>query len=206
MRRIVVRLSILIACLFPVGFAAGEEVTLTATPTQSGYAIQVNGRPFAEYRYVGELTPDIWPVFSPEGKLATRSFPMADKEENEEILKAVRKVAPGESRDHRHHRSIWFHFGNVNGIDFWNIGPNRPYVRGQDAQILESSRDKVVLRSKNDWVVPAAQERPEHVVCQDVRTITFGTLSEKIWYIDFDVQVLAVDHEYRLTLLELGVN
>jgi len=205
MKRVI--LSILIACLLlPVGFAAAEGegatageggVALTATPTKSGYAIQVNGRPFAEYRSVGELTPDIWPLFSPKGKLATRTFPMAEKETNEEILKAVRKVAPFESRDHPHHRSVWFHFGNVNGVDFWNIGPNRPFVRGQETQILESPRDKVVLRSKNDWVVPAAQARPEQVVCQDVRTMTFGVLSATIWYIDYDVQVLAVDHDVQ---------
>ena len=189
------RLSVLIACSFlPICFA-DETVELTSFQTESGYAIQVNRQPFAEFRHVGELTPDIWPLYSPEGKLATRTFPMADQEKNEDILKAVRTVAPFESRDHDHHRSIWFHFGNVNGVDFWNIGANRPHIRCRDVKILESSRDQVVLQSQNDWVDPAKSEKPEDVVCQDIRTMTFGVISDKIWYIDYDVQILAVEHD-----------
>ncbi|MCL2622477.1 MAG: PmoA family protein [Planctomycetaceae bacterium] len=194
---LVIRFSVLIAGLFlPVCFAE-ESVELTSTPTESGFAVQVNGRPFAEYRYVGEFTPDIWPLYSPTGKLATRAFPMAEKEKNEDILQSVRKVAPFESRDHGHHRSVWFHFGDVNGVDFWNIGPNRPHIRCQDAQILESSRNQIVLKSQNDWVAPATQDKPENVVCQDVRTITFGVISDKIWFIDYDVRILAVDHDVQ---------
>jgi len=185
---------ILIACSLPFCFAE-EQVVLTSSKTESGYAIEVNGRPFAEYRYGNELTPDIWPLYTPGGNLATRTYPMADKEKNEEILKAVRNIAPFESRDHEHHRSVWFHFGDVNGVDFWNIGPNRPYIRCQNAEILESSRDQAVLKSQNEWVVPATSGKPENVVCRDIRTITFGVISDKIWFMDYDVQILADDHD-----------
>ena len=189
------KICILLACSFlPVCFAE-ENIELTSTQTELGYAIHVNGRPFAEYRYVGEFTPDIWPLYSPEGNLATRTFPMADREKNEAILKSVRTVAPFESRDHNHHRSVWFHFGNVNGVDFWNIGPERPYIRCQNTQVPESSRDRIVLKSQNEWVVPATPEKPENVVCQDIRTVTFGVISDEIWYIDYDVEILALEHD-----------
>jgi len=173
---------------------ADESVELVSSKTEAGYAIRVNGQPFAEYRYIGELTPDIWPIYSPAGNLATRTFPMADREKNETILKSVRVVAPFESRDHNHHRSIWFHFGSVNGVDFWNIDTNRPFIRCRNAQVVESPRHQVILKSHNDWVEPAKAEKHENVVCQDIRTITFGVLSDKIWHIDYEVQILAVEH------------
>jgi hypothetical protein len=41
-----------------------------------------------------------------KGTVVTRSYPVA-------------KVA-GERTDHPHHVSVWFNYGNINGVDFWN--------------------------------------------------------------------------------------
>ncbi len=69
-------------------------------------AVQIKGKPFTAFYFGPETNkPYLHPLRSASGKTVTRGFPMED--------------IPGESRDHPHHRGVWFAHGNVNGFDFW---------------------------------------------------------------------------------------
>ncbi len=88
------------------GASAGDEPVKLQ---QAGHQIEVRvgGQPFTTY-YFGPDTPKpyLHPLRSARGTIVTRGFPM------------VRNI-PGESRDHPHHRAMFFTHGDINGIDFW---------------------------------------------------------------------------------------
>jgi hypothetical protein len=46
------------------------------------------------------------PIISSSGKIITRGYPLQPR--------------PFERTDHPHHVGMWFNFGDVNGLDFWN--------------------------------------------------------------------------------------
>lgn len=48
----------------------------------------------------------LYPIKTPSGKSITRGFPLDPR--------------PFERTDHPHHVGLWFNFGDVNGLDFWN--------------------------------------------------------------------------------------
>ena len=69
--------------------------------------VTVRGKPFTTYQYRGvPHRPYFYPFLGPGGVQITRHYPMRDDIE-------------GESHDHPHQRSVWFAFGDVNGVDNW---------------------------------------------------------------------------------------
>src|SRR5690554_5998551 len=73
--------------------------------------ITVDGEPFTSYIYPDELMkPVLYPLRTSKGTLVTRGWPMDPR--------------PGERVDHPHHVGMWFNYGNVNGLDFWNNSNN----------------------------------------------------------------------------------
>jgi hypothetical protein len=72
--------------------------------------IPLDGKPFATFHSgVVEGRPYLAPLRSASGKIITRRFPM--------------EMIEGESRDHRHHRGLWFSYDDVNGVKFWENDP-----------------------------------------------------------------------------------
>jgi hypothetical protein len=70
--------------------------------------VLIGGKPFTTYYFGPEAPkPYLHPLRSAEGTVVTRGFPM-------------RKDIPGESRDHPHHRAMYYAHGDVNGVDFWS--------------------------------------------------------------------------------------
>ena len=43
-------------------------------------------------------------------------------------------MVEGESRDHLHHRGLWFSYDDVNGVKFWENDPS--YKRGKIGRIV----------------------------------------------------------------------
>ena len=69
--------------------------------------VSIGGKPFTTYYFSPETPkPYLYPLRSPEGIIVTRGYPMVTS-------------IPGESRDHPHHRSMFFAHGDINGVDFW---------------------------------------------------------------------------------------
>lgn len=102
-------------CLPPsiVARSAGEPVKLT----HKGNTVEIliGGRSFTTYFFGTESPkPYLHPLRSVQGTVVTRGFPM-------------RHDIPGESRDHPHHRAMFFAHGDINGLDFWGEGnPQKP--------------------------------------------------------------------------------
>ena len=84
-----------------------QELELRVNEEARKVEVMVEGALFTSYIYQENLKkPVLWPIMSPAGNMLTRSFPLITKE--------------GDRVDHPHHIGVWFNYGNVNGLDFWN--------------------------------------------------------------------------------------
>jgi Methane oxygenase PmoA len=84
-----------------------EGVKLVRIDDKHKVDVYVNGKIFTSYQYPQNIEkPFLFPVYSPDGSVITRGFPVEPRK--------------GERIDHPHHIGIWFNYGNINGLDFWN--------------------------------------------------------------------------------------
>jgi hypothetical protein len=125
---------------------AGAHVELVAKEQQNRVDVVIAGKPFTSYLYLEELKkPVLWPVISAAGDTLTRSYPFIQKE--------------GERIDHPHHVGVWFNYGNVNGLDFWNnsqkVSPEKKHRYGaiyhRSIETLENGEGKAKLVTTADW-------------------------------------------------------
>ena len=73
--------------------------------------VNIDGKAFTTFHYGGDANkPFLAPLRSASGKIVTRRFPMEN--------------VAGESRDHLHHRGLWFSYDDVNGVKFWENDPS----------------------------------------------------------------------------------
>ena len=158
-----------LACLLPVQ----AEVKFNKTDTQ--IEIVVDGKPFSTLYYGPETPkPYLHPLRSASGKVVTRGYPMQN--------------IPGETRDHPHHRGLWFTHGEVNGIDFWANEPGEksgPPIKGKVAlnKVLEvkGGPKSGALKMAFDWKTPEGK-----LVLTETRTMTVHS-DPKLRIVDFDV-------------------
>jgi hypothetical protein len=84
--------------------AAWAQVGVVAQKGQVD--VTIDGKPYTTFYFGTEtMKPYLHPLLAGSGKQVTRSYPMAE--------------VAGESKDHPHHRGLWFSHGDVNGWDFW---------------------------------------------------------------------------------------
>lgn len=111
--------------------------------------IAVDGKPFTSYIYPGILMkPVLYPLRTTNGTLVTRGWPLDPR--------------PDERVDHPHHVGMWFNYGNVNGLDFWNNSTAIPPERKRDfGTIKHVAVEKIKASNKNaelvvlkDWQGP----------------------------------------------------
>src|SRR5437868_10229595 len=115
--------SSLILCL-----AAGTCLSAQVRFSPDTVAVNIDGKPFTTFHYGTDANkPFLAPLRSASGKIVTRHFPM--------------ETVAGESRDHLHHRGLWFTYDDVNGVKFWENDPS--YTN-------KGRIGKIVVR-KADW-------------------------------------------------------
>jgi len=111
--------------------------------------IFVDGKPFTAYIYPDELMkPVLYPLRTADGTLITRGWPMDPR--------------PGERVDHPHHVGMWFNYGDVNGLDFWNNSTDIPAekknhygtIRHRKVNKIQDGNDQAVLQVTSDWQKP----------------------------------------------------
>ena len=150
--------------------AADRGVKLTQLDDR--VRVEIGGQLFTEYIFKNTPRPYCYPVIGPGGVPMTRNFPMKDAE--------------GEDKDHKHHRSLWYAHGEINGVDFWS--EDRAFGKTVHDKFLEvKSGEKFgVIKSLNNWVAADGK-----LVCTDERTIRFH--ADKT--IDFDLTFKGADGE-----------
>jgi len=169
--------GLILAFALPKATAAEQESQVQLNQTSYGYDVTIDGKFFAGYHRDFKGTPIIWPVIGPNEKPMTRSYPMTDD-------------VPGETKDHPHHRSIWFTHDEVNGNRHWT----NDIIAHQEFLKTECDGKTAVVVTKNHW----QDKDSKAVVCSDVRTVTFGTIDGNR-YIDFDLVLTAEQDEVTFT-------
>ncbi|MFK7850396.1 MAG: PmoA family protein [Akkermansiaceae bacterium] len=106
---------------------------ITATKGGNNLKIDIDGKPFTEYRS-DTWVPCLYPLMSPDGTHLTRQFPF-----KEDVV--------GEAKDHPHHIGFWFTHGNVNGSDFWHGGKD-----GSKIVTKKVSIDPIIVDDKSKAV------------------------------------------------------
>ena len=109
--------------------------------------VTIDGKAFTSYVYErSQKKPSLYPIRTASGKIVTRGYPLDPK--------------PGERTDHPHHVGLWFNYGDVNGLDFWNNSDAIPAARAAQMgtivhkRVIEatSGKDKGELNVEMDWV------------------------------------------------------
>lgn len=203
MRPLMLALAMLTACRHggapssvevPVPTASGATlhanfVDIVEHPAEQRVDVLVGGRPFTAYVYPASLKkPVLYPLRTATGTIVTRGYPLEPR--------------AGERVDHPHHAGLWFNYGNVNGLDFWN---NSTAIKPEDAPkmgtILHRSVDRVTsgpgegtLEVTTDWVdsrgTPLLREHARFVfrATRDLRSIdritTLTALGEPVVFKD----------------------
>jgi len=86
---------------------ADKGVQVVANEGGKRVDVTIDGKPFTSYIYPDTLKkPVLYPLRTASGTLVTRGFPLDPR--------------PRERFDHPHHVGLWFNYGDVNGLDFWN--------------------------------------------------------------------------------------
>jgi hypothetical protein len=135
MRRTFTGLVIVLAAVAVVRIAGAgaDAVKVTPNEAQKRVDITINGRPFTSYIWPDSVKkPVLYPIRSAAGVLVTRGYPL--------------DPTPGERVDHPHHVGLWFNYGNVNGLDFWN---NSDAIKPEAAAKYGTIHHKRIVSSKS---------------------------------------------------------
>ena len=134
--------------LIQVGFSVAvnpEKVEFKDNGKDKKVDVFIGEKFFTAYIYSDNMEKQsLYPILSASGKTITRGYPLNPR--------------PFERTDHPHQVGLWFNFGNVNGLDFWNnsfaIKPeDKPrYGTVKFRKIISENPQKGQLVTASDWV------------------------------------------------------
>jgi hypothetical protein len=166
--------AVFLCCL-----ACSLPVCAQVSVTTDRMAIAIDGKPFTTF-YAGPEAnkPYLYPLRTASGKIVTRGYPMEN--------------IAGESKDHPHHRGLWFSHGDVNGYDFWSNEASQD--NGKKGKIVLKRIDKVesaersaTVNSTFDWDDPKGKP-----LLVEMRKMAFyGDAAVRV--VDFDITLKALD-------------
>ena len=154
--------------------AAGTPVEAKAAG--ANVEISVGGKLFTRYdTTTGPTKPFFYPIQA-FGRHLTRRWPLEE--------------APGEERDHPHHRGLWFTHGLMNGVDFWaETGSAHPIGKTVHTGVagLVSGPVQAGFVARTDWNAPDGK-----TLARDERTVRVTPVPSGGILLDFEIAVRAV--------------
>src|SRR5215510_15619554 len=143
--------AVLASILASVALVAAAPSGVTVVPNEAERRVDVliDGRPFTSYIWPTSLKkPVLYPLRTARGTLVTRGYPLDPR--------------PGERVDHPHHVGLWFNYGDVSGVDFWNNSDaikaeDRPHmgtIQHRRIVAARSGKDQGELEVESDWIMP----------------------------------------------------
>jgi hypothetical protein len=161
--------------------AAGTCLSAQVKFAPEDISIDIDGKPFTIFHYGNDANkPYLAPLRSASGKIVTRGFPMQD--------------IPGESRDHLHHRGLWFSYDDVNGVKFWENDPS--YTKPNIGRIVvrkaewKDGEKSGTLTATMEWLNPKQNDPKGKVLLVENRDMIFYS-DPKLRIIDFHITLTA---------------
>lgn len=161
------------------------RIQVIPDPVAPRIDILIDGKPFTSYVYArDQKKPALFPVRTATGTPVTRGYPLDSR--------------AGERADHPHHVGLWFNYGDVNGLDFWNnssaIGPDR------------ASRMGTVVHKRVVEMTDGQQRGELTVEMEWVDSKNTALLNETARFVfQGDAGSRTIDRVTRLTALETAV-
>ena len=121
--------------------------------------VYIDDQLFTSYCYWdSQKKPVLYPLRTSKGTVVTRGFPL--------------EKLSGERTDHPHHVSVWFNYGNINGVDFWNNSGGKGSekmgtVVHRSVNGIKNGAESASLDVTMDWIMPDGSK----VMQQDERLI-----------------------------------
>ena len=103
------KLQFVLICLgvFFVSLTQAQKVQFKRLDKDKKVEVFIDNKFFTAFIYPDDMDKQsLYPIISSSGKIITRGYPLQPR--------------PFERTDHPHHVGLWFNFGDVNGLDFWN--------------------------------------------------------------------------------------
>ena len=142
--------------------------------------IEINGELFTEYCYTGAPHLYCYPLLGPGGVRMNRDFPM-------------QTTTPNEEQDHKHHRSLWYAHGDVNGVDFWSEEAHAGRIQHVKFLEIQSGKFAGWIRSTNQWVNDEGG-----LICSDVTTLRVFNRPKSERLFDFEITLFAANKDLIL--------
>lgn len=128
-------------------YEGDKTIKLVRNDDEQKVEVVIDGEEFTTYLYSDALKkPVLYPIKTAKGTLVTRGFPLDPR--------------PGDRVDHPHHVGLWFNYGDVNGLDFWNNSNAVPAeekkhygsIHHKEINNISSGNGKGELEVTMDWV------------------------------------------------------
>jgi len=156
--------------------AAAPNVGVQISELTNRLRVEINGQLFTEYYFKDVPRPFCYPLQGPDNLPMMRNWPMKD--------------VSGEDHDHKHHRSLWFTHGSVNGLDFWSEDKDFGKIVHDGFVQVVSGADAGVIQTRNRWVA-----KDSTVVCTDERTLRIYNRPATERLLDFEITIHASNGE-----------
>ena len=199
MFRLTVVAGVVVALLTGVFTIVGADapdthVRVVANEAARRVDVTVGGRPFTSYIWPDAIKkPVLYPLRTAKGMIITRGYPLDPR--------------PGERVDHPHQVGLWFNYGDVNGLDFWNnseaIKPEERNKYGTIRHVrikhMASGRDRGELVVEMEWLAPDGKA----LLREDTTFVFRAAAGERV--IDRITTLTAIDERVTFTDNKEGV-
>lgn len=161
----------------------GKGIEVITSEKDKKVDILFEGQLFTSYIFPDDLEkPVLFPIFTSSGTVITRGYP--------------RNPRLGERVDHPHHVGLWFNYGDVNGLDFWNNSyaipvekkPGYGSIRHQKIIEAISGKEKGILKVQTHWI-----DSKGNILLEEVSTFVFSG-SKSLRRIDRTTELTAKVH------------
>lgn len=161
-----------------------KRIRLISHEDQNKVDVLIDDKLFTAYVYPTNIKkPVLYPLITPNGTKITRKFPL--------------ESSVGERVDHPHHVGVWFNYGDVNGLDFWNnsdsikVEMRKGYgmIVHREITELQDGDQEARLGVSMDWLAPSGE-----ILLKETTTFIFRG-SGKEYYIDRITKLTAQDKE-----------
>lgn len=162
-------------------------ISLIRNDEEQKVDVLIDGELFTSYIYPETVKkPVLYPIKTAQGTIVTRGFPLESR--------------AGERVDHPHHVGLWFNYGDVNGLDFWNNSDAIPEdkrahygtIVHQEINRISSGNDRGELEVSMAW-----KDSEGKTLMTEYTTFIFsGTDNERV--IDRITTLTALDEDVSM--------